>query len=83
MRKLLIGFGIVCVGTLTACESLDKRGYSRQEQGTVGGAVAGGVIGNAATGGSTLGTVGGAAVGGVIGNQAGQNYDERKEREGK
>ena len=83
MRKLLIALGIMSVATLSACESLDKRGYSRQEQGTVGGAVAGGVIGNAATGGSTLGTVGGAAVGGVIGNQAGQQYDERKEREGK
>ena len=83
MRKLLITLGIMSVAALSACESLDKRGYSRQEQGTVGGAVAGGVIGNAATGGSTLGTVGGAAVGGVIGNQAGQQYDERKEREGK
>jgi osmotically inducible lipoprotein OsmB len=83
MRKLLIAFGIICTAGLAACESLDKRGYSRQEQGTVGGAAAGGVIGNAATGGSTLGTVGGAAVGGVIGNQAGQAYDERKEREGK
>ena len=83
MRKLLIAFGILCMAGLAACESLDKRGYSRQEQGTVGGAAAGGVIGNAATGGSTLGTVGGAAVGGVIGNQAGQAYDERKEREGK
>ena len=29
------------------------------------------------------GAVGGAVVGGVIGNQAGQAYDERKEREGK
>ena len=83
MRRAVIAFGMVCLAGLTACESLDKRGYSRQEQGTVGGAVAGGVVGNAATGGSTLGTLGGAAVGGVVGNQAGQNYDERKEREGK
>ena len=83
MRKLLIAFGIVCTAGLAACESLDKRGYSRQEQGTVGGAVAGGVAGSAASGGSSLGTLGGAAVGGVIGNQVGQQYDERKEREGK
>jgi osmotically inducible lipoprotein OsmB len=78
MRNLLIAFGIVCLAGLAACESLDKRGYSREEQGTVGGAVAGGVIGNAVTGGSTLGTVGGAVVGGVIGNEAGERYDEKK-----
>ena len=83
MRKALIAFGIVCVAGLAACESLDKRGYSREQQGTVGGAVAGGVAGNAVTGGSTLGTVGGAVAGGVIGNEAGERYDEKKAREGK
>jgi osmotically inducible lipoprotein OsmB len=80
MRKLLIAFGIICMAGLAACESLDKRGYSRQEQGTVGGAAAGGVIGNAATGGSTLGTVGGAVAGGVVGHEVGERYDERRGR---
>jgi osmotically inducible lipoprotein OsmB len=42
---------------------------TRTEKGTVAGAVVGGVVGNAATGGSTLGTVGGAAVGGVVGHE--------------
>ena len=57
--------------------------YSREEQGTVGGAVAGGVVGNAVTGGSTIGTVGGAVVGGVVGNEAGERYDEKKRKASK
>lgn len=36
--------------------------------GAVGGAVAGGVVGNKATDGGTLGTAGGAVVGGLLGN---------------
>ena len=52
-------------------------GQTRAEKvGTVGGAVAGGAIGNAA-GGGTLGTLGGAAAGGYIGNKAGDAYDKR------
>jgi osmotically inducible lipoprotein OsmB len=78
MRKLLIALGIVCVAGLTACESLDKRGYSREEQGTVGGAVAGGALGAAATGGSAIGTVGGAVAGGVVGNELGERSDEKR-----
>jgi osmotically inducible lipoprotein OsmB len=50
---------------------------SRAEKvGTVGGAVAGGAIGNAA-GGGTLGTIGGAAAGGYLGNKAGEAYDKK------
>lgn len=43
-------------------------GMSRQDQGTVGGAVVGGAAG-AALGGGILGTAAGAAVGGVIGHE--------------
>ena len=79
MSKLLIALGIALATLgLTACESLDKKGYSREQQGTVGGAVAGGAVGAAATGGSPLGTVGGAVVGGVVGNEVGERYDEKK-----
>jgi osmotically inducible lipoprotein OsmB len=80
MRKLAITLGIVLAGGLAACESLDKRGVSRETQGTVGGAVAGGAIGGAATGGSAIGTVGGAVVGGAIGNQVGERQDEKRRR---
>jgi osmotically inducible lipoprotein OsmB len=80
MSKFLIAVGIVLAAGLAGCESLEKRGVSAETQGTVGGAVAGGVIGSAATGGSTLGTVGGAVIGGALGNEAGERYDERKRR---
>ena len=79
MSKILIAIGIALATLgLSACESLDKRGVSRETQGTVGGAVAGGVIGSAATGGSALGTVGGAAIGGVVGNRVGDSQDDKK-----
>ncbi len=79
MNKLLIAVGIATLG-LTACSSLDQRGVSRETQGTVGGAVAGGAVGAAATGGSPLGTIGGAVIGGAVGNQMGERYDEKKGR---
>lgn len=49
---------------LTGCANMD-----RQTTGTVGGAVVGGVVGDALTG-STLGTVGGAAAGAYLGREA-------------
>ncbi|WP_296659540.1 glycine zipper 2TM domain-containing protein [Paraburkholderia sp.] len=39
---------------------------------TLGGAVAGGYVGNRVTNGSALGTVGGAVAGGVIGHEIGR-----------
>jgi osmotically inducible lipoprotein OsmB len=78
MSKLLIAFGIISAIGLAGCESLDKRGVSRETQGTVGGAVAGGALGGAATGGSAIGTIGGAVVGGAIGNEVGERQDEKK-----
>ena len=79
MSKLFIAVGIaLATAGLAACESLDKKGVSRETQGTVGGAAAGGAIGAAATGGSAIGTVGGAVVGGVVGNEMGERYDEKK-----
>ena len=56
---------LVLAANMSACGSTTK-----QTLGTAGGAVLGGVVGDAVTDGSTLGTLGGAAVGGVIGNQA-------------
>ena len=56
---------LVMLPCLAACNS----NPSRQEIGMVGGAVVGGIVGSAVTGGSTVGTVGGAAAGGYIGNR--------------
>jgi len=78
-KFLAIGIALATFG-LAACESLDNRGISRETQGTVGGAAAGGAIGAAATGGSPIGAVGGAVVGGVVRNETGERYDEKKGR---
>ena len=79
MSNTLIAFGIALAAVgLTACESLDKKGVSRETQGTVGGAVAGGAVGAAATGGSPIGTLGGAVIGGAVGNQVGEKQDEKR-----
>jgi osmotically inducible lipoprotein OsmB len=80
MSKLVIALGIILAAGLAGCESLDKRGVSRETQGTVGGAVVGGAVGSAVTGGSTIGTIGGAIAGGAVGNQVGERYDERERR---
>ena len=50
---------------------------TRQEIGTVSGAVIGGIVGSSLTGGSTVGTVGGAAVGGVVGNRIGKEMERK------
>ena len=80
MRKFLIAVGIVLAAGLAGCESLERKGVSSETQGTVGGAVAGGAVGAAATGGSPLGTIGGAVIGGAVGNEMGERYDEKKGR---
>lgn len=48
---------------------------TKQDVGTVGGGVAGGYVGNAITGGSTLGTIGGTLGGAYLGNQVAKNVN--------
>ncbi len=74
MSKFLIVVGIALASVL----GISGCGSRGETVGTVGGAVAGGVVGSAVTGGSTIGTVGGAAVGGIVGHEVGQRYEERK-----
>jgi osmotically inducible lipoprotein OsmB len=61
---------------LAACGS----NPTREQIGTVGGAVVGGAAGHAVTGGSTIGTVGGAAAGAIIGKEVGENMDDKNRR---
>ncbi len=64
-HRLVVAALAATLSALSAgCATMD-----RQTAGTVGGAVVGGVVGDAVFG-STLGTVGGAAAGAYIGNQA-------------
>ena len=68
MKRILIASGLACTLALglTGCNNMNST-----QKGAVGGAVVGGLLGQA-IGGNTastvLGAVGGAAVGGVIGN---------------
>jgi len=65
MKTKFISAAVLAVSLLGlgGCASMD-----RQTVGTVGGAVAGGLIGSAV--GGTGATIAGAAIGGVVGNQA-------------
>ena len=79
MQKLFIASVVAAASLgLAACESMRKP--TGEEVGTVGGAVVGGAVGSAVTGGSTIGTIGGAIAGGAVGNQVGERYDERERR---
>ncbi|TAK79082.1 MAG: glycine zipper 2TM domain-containing protein [Gammaproteobacteria bacterium] len=62
-RVITTSFATILIAlSLVACTNRDMA--------TVGGAAAGGVVGNAITGGSTLGTVAGAVGGGLLGRAA-------------
>lgn len=58
LRRSSAAIALVSLAALGAC--------------TLGGAAAGGYVGNRATNGSAVGTVGGAVAGGVIGHELGK-----------
>jgi outer membrane lipoprotein SlyB len=63
-------------GVVTGVKRETRKGEA-SGVGAVGGAVAGGVVGNKTTD-STVGTVGGAAVGGILGHQIEKQLKKRK-----
>jgi len=65
-------FVLYAATALSGCAS-----WTPTEKGTAIGAAAGGAVGHAITGGSTLGTIGGAAAGGVIGHEVGKSRENR------
>ena len=64
MKKTILAATMAALLGLGGCATMD-----RNTAGTIGGAVVGGVVGDAVIGG-TAGTVGGAAAGAYIGNKA-------------
>lgn len=73
INKIIIALGLSL--SLTACANMGKG----ETIGTVGGGIAGGLIGSQFGGGAgaTLMTVGGAAAGSMAGNAIGRSYDKR------
>ena len=72
MKKLTSTVAVLLLSIgLAACQN----GPTKQQVGTVGGAVAGGATASA-LGGGTAAVVGGSAVGALIGSEVGKNLDE-------
>jgi uncharacterized protein YcfJ len=68
MKKIALTIGVSLMAlSLAGCDG----NITKQDVGTVGGAVAGGVIGSqfGSGAGNTAATIGGAVVGGYVGNQ--------------
>ncbi len=76
--KVLLGF--LAAAFLGACAG--PSATSREDSGTVLGAIGGGLIGNqfGKGGGRVAATIGGAVVGGLIGNQIGKDLDQEDRR---
>lgn len=72
-QALRITAALLVTLSLCACSS----NPTREQIGTVSGAVVGGIVGSALTGGSNVGTIGGAAAGGYIGHEIGRQMKGR------
>jgi uncharacterized protein YcfJ len=87
MRKaLLVTAALFAFAATNSAALADGCSGRSHGTGTILGAVGGGLIGNAVTGGDTVGTVGGAVAGGLAGNAIardvdcgrGRHYDRRR-----
>ena len=75
-RTLTVAAVLLTCGGLAGCAH-DGR-WTNADTGTAIGAVGGGVVGSAVTGGSALGTAAGAVGGGVLGHELGEDRDRRR-----
>ncbi len=73
LRRLAPAAVVAAAIAMSGCAS----NPSRQDMGTVAGAVVGGVTGSVLTGGSTFGTVGGAVAGGYVGRELSKDGKRR------
>lgn len=71
-QRIKFIFALALLPLMAACNT----NPSKQEIGTVSGAVVGGIVGTTLTG-STVGTVGGAAAGAYIGNRIGKDLERK------
>jgi osmotically inducible lipoprotein OsmB len=72
MNRMLLALCAAASLGLAACSSSP----TKEQIGTVGGAVVGGAAGSAVSGGSNVGTIGGAAAGAIIGKEVGEELDK-------
>jgi surface antigen len=77
MRKKLLGIIVISTGLLVGCANQPgQQGFTKEQVGTLGGAVAGGILGSQIDGGSTAATIGGTLLGGYLGQQVGSSLDK-------
>ncbi len=75
LKRISLLVAALALGAVTAAANADGCSGRNHNTGTVVGAVGGGLIGNAITGGSAVGVVGGAVAGGLAGNAISRDSD--------
>lgn len=72
-QRTSLALAMLAAISLAACSA----NPTKREVGTVSGAVVGGIVGSALTGGSGIGTIGGAAAGSYVGNRIGSQLERK------
>lgn len=76
MPNKLLGAAVISTVLLAGCANQPgQQGFTKEQVGTLGGAVAGGILGSQIDNGSTAATIGGTILGGYLGQQVGASLD--------